>query len=54
MTAALSGKADLSQTLAALEADLTERRIEQPASARKRRGRRSANGARARRAANAV
>jgi hypothetical protein len=56
MTAALSGKADLSQTLAALEADLTERRIEQPASARKRRGRRSAsaNGARPRRAANAV
>lgn len=56
MTAALPGNAELSRTLSALDADFAERRIEQPASGRKRRGRRGSGSgsARARRAANAV
>jgi hypothetical protein len=56
MTAALPGNQELSRTLSALEADFAERRLEQPAASRKRRGRRgsAASGARARRAANAV
>jgi hypothetical protein len=56
VTAALPGNAELSRTLSALDADFAERRIEQPTSTRKRRGRRGSGSgsARARRAANAV